>query len=300
MENIITKLGFCRLCRSTKIRFLFRKYGYEVAVCRSCGFIFLNFSPSQSFLKKYYSEDFFKDPGTKHGFSDYEGEVRNLRKTFWARIQVLRNYRPGGSLLDVGCATGTFMEAAAPFWEVSGVEISDYASRMAQGKGLKVFQGSLENSPYVDLKFDVVTLWDTLEHLAEPRQTIERLGKMTSPGGIVALTTGDVKSLVARVSGRFWHLYNIPQHLSFFDPKSISDLFAGSGLKIREIGYPRLNFTLDYLFFRFVTFYKIGALDPFYRWLKEKKLLDWDIKLNLFDIMLVVAQKEAGPSRFGP
>lgn len=292
MENIISRLDCCRICRSDNFKILFEKYGYGIARCRSCGLTFLNFSPDDEFFKNYYAEDFFKDPGTKHGFSDYEGEVENLRKTFRERIELLRNYKPQGTLLDIGCATGAFMESAREFWPVYGVEISEYACRLARAKGLAVFQGTLRDKPYQNLKFDVVTLWDTLEHLADPLGTLQELAQITNEGAIVAVTTGDVGSLVSRISGKFWHLYNIPQHLSFFDQRSITGLFEQSGFVVKEINYPSLNFSLDYLMFRFVTFYKIAYLRPFYNFLKQRKRLNRNLKINLFDVMLVVAQRK--------
>ncbi len=294
MENIIEKLNRCRVCGSRDHSALFIKGGYEVAKCGNCGLVFLNFAPSDKFLRDYYAEDFFNDPGTKDGYSDYKEEAVNLGRTFRNRIDILKKYKEkGGTLLDVGCATGEFMEIAAECWDVYGVEISSYASRIAGGKGLNVFNGKLEQSPYLSTGFGVVTLWDTIEHVAEPLDTMRLISRIVKPEGIIALTTGDVGSLASKVCGRYWHLYNIPQHLSYFSKGTITDLLKRSGFKVVEIAYPALNFTLDYLLFRLLTLYNLKFALPAYKKFTHKGLLNLNIKINLFDVMLVIAQKDA-------
>lgn len=294
MENTIEKLNRCRVCGGRDHSLLFMKDGYEVMRCKDCSLVFLNFAPSDKFLRDYYAEDFFNDPGTKDGFSDYKEEAANLERTFRRRIDILKRYHEkDGALLDIGCAIGEFMELAAEYWDVYGVEISTYASRIAGEKGLKVFNGKLEQSPYLNSGFNLVTLWDTIEHVADPLETMRLINRIVKPKGIVALTTGDVGSFTSKVCGRYWHLYNIPQHLSYFDKETMGDLLKRSGFRMVEITYPSLNFTLDYLLFRLVTFYGLKFALPAYKELSRKGLLNLNLKINLFDVMLVIAQKDA-------
>lgn len=290
---MIKKQNHCRICLSTDSKLLFTKDGYDIVQCNNCHLVFLNFAPDDKFLTDYYSKNFFHDSGSKHGFSNYETESKNLQKTFKQHIEILRKYQNNGNLLDIGCATGTFMEEAVKYWQVYGVEISSYASGVAKQKKLKVFTGKLEESPYKKQKFNIVTLWDTIEHLPDPLATMGLIFQMTEPDGIIALTTGDIGSRLSKVSGRFWHLYNIPQHLSFFNRKTITHLLSKSGFKVKEITYPDVNFTLDYLLFRLITFYKLKFAFPVYLKLK-KKLLHINFKINIGDIMLVIAQKKWG------
>lgn len=291
MENTTDKLNRCRICSAVELIHQFDKDGYEVVRCEACRLVFLNFAPSREFLNDYYSEDFFHDPGKKHGFRDYETEAENLGKSFSDRIKIIRKYQDGGRLLDVGCATGTFLEAASKYWQAEGVEISSYASKIAQNKNLNVYNGELQNSPYVKNQYQVATLWDTLEHLVDPQETVNLLSKMLVPGGIIALTTGDVGSRAAKISGRYWHLYNIPQHLSFFDRKTITRLLKNGDFEVSAISYPSLNFSLDYLLFRLLTFYRIKPLLPLYQTLSSRSLVNFSLKINLYDVMLVIAKK---------
>jgi len=289
---MIKKLNHCRLCVSKKYKPLFSKNEYDICKCLNCGFIFLDFKPGKSFFTDYYSEEFFNDIGVKHAYSNYENESKTLKKSFLLRIDVLSKYKATGSLLDVGCATGTFLECAQSSWKTSGIDISNYAIQVARKKGLETFVGEIKNSPYIKRKFDVVTLWDTIEHVSNPKETLSEINKIMPLGGILGITTGDVGSLFSRFSGNCWHLYNIPQHLSFFVKNSIAKLMKETGFEIKEILYLPLNLTLDYVLFRFITFYKLVIFQPIYKLLKNHNLLNLELNINLYDIMFVVAEKK--------
>ena len=291
METTIKKLNKCRLCKSNNYNVLFIKYGYELAKCNECSLTFLNFDPDDEFFSNYYAEDFFNDPGIKHAYSDYEKEAESLKNSFKFRVDILSKYNSGGNLLDVGCATGAFMEVASSRWEVYGVDVSEYAVEQAKKKNLKAFAGVIKDSPYINQIFDVVTLWDTIEHVSDPLETLQQLSEMTKQGSVVALTTGDVGSTVAKISGKYWHLYNIPQHLSYFDKNTITRIFNESGFEVVEIIYPSIQLSLDYLLFRLVTFYKLKFAFNFYKLLKKTGILRPNLNINLYDIMLVVAKK---------
>lgn len=293
MANTIKKLWSCRICKSTDIKVLFAKEGFDIAKCNNCTLVFLDFEPDANFFTEYYSKDFFNDPGTKHAYSDYEKESESLKKSFELRIKRMKKYIADNSvsLLDIGCATGTFLEATPKSWNAHGIDVSEYATQMARNKGLDVYTGVLENSPFFNQQFDVVTLWDTIEHVADPLNTIKQAYNITKPGGIVVLTTGDVESLISRMSGKYWHLFNIPQHLSFLSKKTITKCFNDAGLEVEEISYLPINLTLDYVLFRFITFYKLDFVLPIYKKLKSTGILDLQLNINLYDIMFAIGKK---------
>lgn len=292
MVNTIKNLGHCRLCNNRTYKILFCKENYNVAKCDNCGLVFLDFNPDEKFFTDYYSKEFFNDSGTKHAYSDYEKEAESLKKSFILRSTIINRYKDSGRLLDLGCATGVFLKTASKYWRTCGVDISEYAISGAKLKNLDVFCGELQNSPYVKLKFDVITLWDTIEHVANPKLTIHQAGKILNPGGVLALTTGDVGSVFSKLCGKFWHLYNIPQHLSFFDKSTITKLLEDEDFVVKEILYLPINLTFDYLLFRLITFYTLGFLQPFYGYLKKVNILNRSVNINLYDIMFVIVQKK--------
>src|SRR3989344_7184175 len=118
MATTNKKLNKCRLCKSKNYKVLFVKDTFEVVKCKECSFVFLNFDPDEKFFTNYYSEEFFNDTGSKHAYSDYEKEAISLKKTFLGRVKRLKKLAKSTksnkkTLLDVGCATGSFMEVAS-------------------------------------------------------------------------------------------------------------------------------------------------------------------------------------------
>jgi 2-polyprenyl-3-methyl-5-hydroxy-6-metoxy-1,4-benzoquinol methylase len=130
-------------------------------------------------------------------------------------LHTIKRHVSGGRLLDVGCATGYFLNAARLDFEVSGVEPSRWAVDYARTRlHLNVTEGHLEA---VDLPlegFDVITMNDVIEHFSDPRAALERSAALLRPGGILYLVTPDIGSLSARVlRGRWWGLR--PAHLYY-------------------------------------------------------------------------------------
>jgi 2-polyprenyl-3-methyl-5-hydroxy-6-metoxy-1,4-benzoquinol methylase len=134
-------------------------------------------------------------------------------------------------LLDVGCAAGYFLEAArARGWETLGLELSPYTSAQAKAAGLDVYEASILDPP--DLPpVDVVTLWDTIEHLSEPVLALKNARRLLKPGGVIAISTGDRRSAVARLLGARWRLMSDPTHKFFFDEATLSRLLANADLR---------------------------------------------------------------------
>jgi SAM-dependent methyltransferase len=143
--------------------------------------------------------------------------------------------RPG-RLLDVGCAAGFFLEAASERWDVTGVELSGFAADYARREfGHVVHTGDIADAGLPDDSFDVVTLWNTVEHMSDPRTALAHVGRVAAPGALVVLTTGNASGPMARRDLANWNLMAPPEHLYFFDPSTITRLLADAGLSVRRI-----------------------------------------------------------------
>ncbi len=153
------------------------------------------------------------------------------------------------SLLDVGCGPGFFVQAAANAgFAAAGVEVSEFAVNFARERlGQNVWQGQARSSDLRSGPYDVVTLWDVLEHVADPRDTLAALAEVIPAGGLLALSTGDVSSLVARLSGARWHLFTLPEHLWFFTPGSLRRLLRRVGLEPVACRYEICWYPVRYL-----------------------------------------------------
>ncbi len=207
----------CEVCTNEGQESIFSKKGYEFLRCLRCGHISVQLDISDAELVRMYESCFFSEGA----YADYVKDKEVLQKNFSRFIAILRQYSPGGLLFEVGCAYGFFLELARQHWQVGGVDINRISTSFARERlGLDVMYGNLLDLPIKDETYDVVAMWDTIEHLRNPADYVSKISMILKPGGILALTTGDVGSLVARVRGRQWRLYHPPFHLHYFSRRS--------------------------------------------------------------------------------
>ncbi len=218
----------CPLCGGASARRLVTKRGWDVVRCRGCGMVYVWPQPTQEELERLYSS------GEYHATLDDE----RLRRTSARRLRQIEALAPGrGRLLDVGCSKGHFLEAAkAVGWEVVGVEVNRRAVEEAQARGLDVRCGELAEQAFADASFDVVTLYDVLEHTRDPRATLAECHRVLRPEGLLVVTTPDIGGLVprftclifARTLGAWGHP-TPPGHLLEFSRRTLVQLLEATG-----------------------------------------------------------------------
>lgn len=223
----------CYLCKSP-ISLLFAKAGYRIYRCSSCGLEMTDLQKNyDTFLTEQYAEGYFTGDPHKRAYVSYENDksyiVRNMKKIF-AYIPPLK---PSGTLLDVGCAMGYFVELAlVRGYDAYGFDPSEFAVEKAKilvgPKRIK--QGSVHTIQYASKFFDVITLLDVFEHLRDPIKDLAKLTTFLKDDGILLIATGDTGSLITRLTGRRWTFYNPPQHLFFFSRSTLSKLLGRVGL----------------------------------------------------------------------
>ncbi len=225
--------------------------------------------PSKERLLSLYSQ--VVDP-------EYEQEREGRGQNFLRILKFIEKLRPlKGRLLDVGCATGIFLELARDRgWEVKGVEPSSWAVSVARSKKLDVVQGDFEQVEFTSL-FDVITMIDLIEHVANPMSLVEKAKKVLKPGGLLVVVTPDIDSFAARIMGRWWwHLR--PPHLCFFSRRSLNYLASKVGFRILKMRHYVWNFSLHYL----ITRFQIGR-----RYLNFEIFRKIKLKLPLMDSLEV-------------
>lgn len=174
---------------------------------------------------------------TTHGTRPDERSVARhaqvSRRRVRAMLGLLRRPAAGTRLLDVGCSSGAFLAAAAAEGlTVAGVEPSPEAAESARRAGFDVFTGLLEDAGHPDGSFDLVTLVEVLEHLADPGALLRECRRILRPGGIVLVTTPNAASWTARALGGDWEVFSLTGmggHVSFFNPGSLALLAARCG-----------------------------------------------------------------------
>jgi SAM-dependent methyltransferase len=214
----------------------FKRNGCDILECRDCG---LGRTETSGFdPAAYYTGDYFSG-GHSDGYADYLGAEPVLRREFARSVDFIRRYRSRGKLLELGCAYGFFLQEAARHFEVAGIEIAAEAADHGRRAGLNILSGmadaaNLGRAGHVD----VIVLFDVIEHLPEPRETLALCCQHLNPGGIIVITTGDFSSMVARLTGVKWRLMTPPQHLWFFTPESMRRMSASLGLSVEHVDHP--------------------------------------------------------------
>lgn len=278
----------CEVCTGDGREGVFSKYGYEFLRCVECGHISVQLDVPNVVLYETYERHFFSDGA----YVDYVKDKEVLQKNFSRFIGILRQYSPAGLLLEVGCAYGFFLELARQHWQVQGVDINREATSFAREQlGLDVVCGDLLDLPMRDDTYDVVAMWDTIEHMRNPSDYVAKVARILKPGGILALTTGDIGSFIATVRGKRWRLYYPPFHLHYFSRRTIARLLGRFGLKVVKnsaVGFYR---SIDMMLYRMFFDRKPPISRSIYLVTKRAGLARQALYVNLFDIMLVIAKK---------
>jgi SAM-dependent methyltransferase len=202
--------------------------------------------------------------------------------------QIGRYIERPGRLLDYGCAVGLFVKAAVEAgWSARGYERSSWAAsygRSQFGLDITVADGTVD--PFGPNSFDVVTLWDVLEHLEQPRRVLELVSKWLVQGGIVALNTVNSSSLGARLAGSGWRHVYPPHHLQLYSKRSLERLLAEFGFEMMGVQSEGVLFA-D--FRRELTMGRVGAgLESLVRYWRIRPAVT---VLNLLDEIEVIAVK---------
>ncbi len=155
---------------------------------------------------------------------------------------------PPARILDVGTAGGAFLEAARDFgYTPFGVEPSQYLAGAARARGFDVRAGTLADGLFAGESFDVVSMWDVIEHLCDPRDAVARVHDLLRPGGTFLLNFPDSGTWQARLAGkRFWWLLSV--HVSYFTRRTMRRLLEEAGFEVRVVSRHWQVLELGYLF----------------------------------------------------
>lgn len=231
----------CPVCTSERTRPSYTVGDYGLANCLTCGHLFVGHGLRAEALAAAYDHDYYEasNPSNPTGYLDYLANAEHRLSDFRARIAAIeRHHRdPRRQLLDFGCAVGLFVKAAQDAgWDAVGYERSAWAAQYGRDKlGVRIVVGDGgERLPFEE-PFDVVTIWDALEHLEQPRTVLAELSRLVRPGGLLCLNTVDASSLGARLAGRHWRHIAPPHHLQYFSRQSLRHLVESAGFGIVDL-----------------------------------------------------------------
>lgn len=267
------------------------KSGYPFYRCRDCGLLFVWPIPADNLT--IYSEDYFAGAHGGFGYVDYDQDKAQMTSTFESYLEILAARSSGvGDLLDVGAATGFFLDLArARGWRTVGVEPSAFAVRVATKKGLDVKQGVVENLDIPAASFDVITMWDVIEHVNDPRASLAAAFRLLRPGGILAINTPDSGSILARLLGLRWHLVLPPEHLVLFHQESLRRLLAESRFEVTAVKRIGKRFTVQYVLHTLARWQGLKLWKSAADLSHKTGVGEWGVSINLRDNVFVLARK---------
>lgn len=226
---------------------------------------------------------------------DYWVSEEERRASFREALEAIERYRlpgeAGRRVLEIGSAVGLFLEEARQRgWEATGIEPSRWASEQARRRGLEIYTGTLEDYHPTGKTFDAVALWDVLEHLTDPVAALRRIRELLAPGGLVALTTVNIAGAGARIFRGRWP-WLMRMHLHYFTPQSLRELLRREGFETLRLTTQPKVLKLGYVLERARGLF--GSLAAAGQWAAERlRLASCPVKVNLGDILLVVARKK--------
>lgn len=282
----------CAGCGGSSARPLYR----GLVTCAGCGLVYYPGRITVDEAARLYDEDYF------HGaeYFDYLADRACHETNFRRRVRQLAGWLPSGRrVFEIGCAYGLFLRHAAERWRVSGCDVAAGPCRFARDQlGLDVRHADFLDIPFTPGEVDAFCLWDTIEHLDAPDAYLDRVAEVLPGGGLLALTTGDVGSPLARVRGSRWRQIHPPTHLWYFSRATIArtlDRFGFDVVWSRRIGVWRSLGQIAYS----VTSLRRGEPSRLHRAFMKTGMGRIQVYMNTFDLMMIVARRRGRAGRNG-
>jgi SAM-dependent methyltransferase len=281
----------CPVCDGEEFRQAFEEPPYRVMRCVECGTAIV--SPRVADPTSVYDAGYWRSRAPREiGYHDYRAAEPLYLKTFRRRLEFVLGRRPRrGRALDVGCAAGFCMAAMRELgFEAHGVEVSDTIANHARERfGFDtVHLGTLEQAPFADSTFDLITMWDVVEHVADPRSLLSRARSLLKPDGLLVVETQNIDSPFARALGRRWHHYKHAEHIYHFTPASLRRLLDATGFTVGTLTprYGGKYVSLDFIAERATRIHPLlsAALRPLAR------LDSFSVYINVMDELIAKAR----------
>ncbi len=286
----------CIVCDGTDADLMFKDEPYSVLRCKGCTFVWVTPRIPDDQLHEVYADSYWEsdDPKAK-GYANYASDEPLYLKTFRRRSRLVERFVDGPCrILDVGCAAGFFLRVMQERGhDVRGVEVSTAIGQRAR-KSLgdeRVFLGYLEDAMsapgFEPGSFDLVTLWDVVEHVPDPKEFLRQVRSMLKPTGTLLLETQDIDSRFAKMLGSKWQHFKHEEHIYHFNRSTIERVLRDTGFEVLH-NSPR--FGGKYVSLGFIA-ERAGRLHRSVSWILKPLALakGANIYVNFRDEMVVAA-----------
>jgi SAM-dependent methyltransferase len=220
----------CAVCGGTDATRLFEKDGFPIVRCRGCGLVYVNPRLTPQALAGLYEGQEISPAAY------YVRTARQDELSFAQRLALIERYHDPGTLLDLGCGPGTFSAVArSRGWRPVGLDVNSQSVAHCRELGLEAICDVFPSPALSGRRFDVVVMNDFLEHLPDPGAALDAVGTLLAPGGVLFVTTPDVGSLMARITGARWLHLKPNEHLNYFDRRTIDRLLTRTGYRVKYL-----------------------------------------------------------------
>ena len=242
ITNTNEKYTSCPICKSTKVSDYVEAYKFNMSKCNDCKLIFCNPYPNDKQLYKYYNS---KMKSFENEF--FRESFENRVELFKPRVELIKHYKENGKLLDIGSAIGIFIEALSQNktnFEVTCCDMSEEACFELKRKYPKY---EIINANFLNVnntnKYDVISMWDTLEHIVDQNLLLEKIYKLLNNNGIFIFSTPNTNSFEWSIAKEKHVQILPPGHVNLMNEKNIKILLKNN--KMELVDSYTLNASLD-------------------------------------------------------
>lgn len=248
----------CNFCGSTKASKYLTVTDHRLNIpgewdlykCTNCGLIFIWPQPDWNELSLHYPKEY-------HGYITSKSRLLNIFRKYGLakRTKSIQNFKSSnGILLDIGCASGDFLEEFRnkTGWEVIGIEIIEDAVKVAQEKKITIIKNDLISANLKENTYDVITLWDVLEHLPDPSAVLIECNRILKDDGLLVIKTPDPSGIEASMFGKYWVGYEAPQHLFIFPRNVLINFLEKTDFRIKKLSQTGSDYAAPLLSLSFI------------------------------------------------
>jgi len=234
MTTVSPKYQICIICNQKDHQIFCRRNNQNYFRCSQCGHVYVeNQASEHTILENYINRQ------SHHGSEIKEQwDYSDIKKkyVYHPLLQKINRFTNIGTLLDIGCSNGSFAYSAQRLnWDVSGIELEQGSRAIAQKHGLSIHTKPLDKLSLPSDHFDAVTMWQVIEHLSNPKATVQEVARILKPGGIFAVSTPNIKSIGWLLLKERWHCIEPEVHLNLFSPRGLEKLINDCGLKTKHL-----------------------------------------------------------------
>jgi 2-polyprenyl-3-methyl-5-hydroxy-6-metoxy-1,4-benzoquinol methylase len=235
----------CNVCGSTSSEPLFagpdRLHGnagtFSLVRCNDCGVIRQNPRLTWDSLKTFYPDDDYV--AYREWMEESDGKLSEKIRGYgvWKWLRSIERWKPGGRMLDIGCGTGAFLREAkrSGRWQLEGLEPNHYAAEFVGRRlGIPIHNSTFLETILPQEFYDVITMWNVLEHLQSPVDSIRYVRRLLKNSGWFVFSIPNVDGLDARVAKKYWVGWDLPRHLYLFPRHQLRQILAENGFIVRE------------------------------------------------------------------